>query len=105
MHEWLRMFDATSRPPWGEWRCIAESAVFENVWLGIAASHALPGRGHHSSCGQRRDSPRSPLHLVGGDWCECGVVALASANPDDLFQRLHEDFSVADFTGARGRED
>ena len=56
----------------------------------------------NSSRGGKSEAACPPLHLVGGDGRECGVVALAGANPDDLFQRLHEDFSVAHFAGARG---
>src|SRR5213593_706563 len=58
--------------------------------------------GCHSLNGGKRDAARAALDFVGGDGRECGVVALARANPDDLFQGLDEDFSVANFAGPRG---
>src|SRR5882724_3913056 len=98
-----KMFDAFSQPPQGGW-----------VWYGTAEFMDIRKRSA-GNCGccrfrrvpadssrgdQRSDATRPPLHHVRSDWCECRVVALAGANPDDLFQRLHEDFSVAHFAGA-----
>src|SRR5437868_7009132 len=58
-----------------------------------------------SSRGKWSDASRPALHYIGRYGCKCRVVAFARANPDDLFQRLHEDFPVADLAGARCRQD
>src|SRR5436190_19995982 len=48
---------------------------------------------------------RGTLDFVRVHRGERRVIELAGANPDHALDRLHEDLAVADFTGARGRQD
>src|SRR5881275_3168050 len=52
-----------------------------------------------SSCDAHGRFAAGPtLNFLGGDRCKRGVVAFAGADANDLLQRLHEDFSVTDFS-------
>src|SRR5438874_13084930 len=48
---------------------------------------------------------RGTLDFVRVHRGERRVIELAGANPDHALDRLHEDLAVADFAGARGRQD
>src|SRR5438094_7219684 len=48
---------------------------------------------------------RSPLYLVRSDRSDCGRVHLAGPDSDHALEGLHEDLPVADFPGARRRQD
>src|SRR2546423_11444235 len=57
-----------------------------------------------SSRGQRSDASRPTLHYIRGYRRECRIVTFAGADTNDLFQRLDENFPVADFARARRRQ-